>query len=166
MKPMRSWCQPAHRLTFSDSKLLICSFPRLSIRVVVPYKRRWKQPIAQVSTKYQFSTQMSACVAPSPAIVEGAIGVETAGAWGWEPGRRTVVCYKEEILTVSCVNVVARVLRRMPGMGTGDGGKLSSGVLAGGVGMLIMAAEKSCSPQFSFRLTPCAFRLERLRREK
>lgn len=47
--------------------------------------------------------------------------------------------------------MVARVLRRMPGMGAGDGGRLSSGVLAGGVGMLMMAAVKSCSPQFSFR---------------
>lgn len=58
------------------------------------------------------------------------------------------------------------MLRRMPGMGAGDGGRLSSGVLAGGVGMLMMAAVKSCSPQFSFRSPACAFRLERLRRHK
>lgn len=48
--------------------------------------------------------------------------------------------------------MLARVLRRMPGMGAGEGGRLSSGVLAGGVGMLMMAAVKSGSPQFSFRL--------------
>lgn len=54
------------------------------------------------------------------------------------------------------------MLRRMPGMGAGDGGRLSSGVLAGGVGMLMMAAVKSCSPQFSFRSPVWAFRLERL----
>lgn len=57
-------------------------------------------------------------------------------------------------------------MRRMPGMGAGDGGRLSSGVLAGGVGMLIMAAVKSCSPQLSFRSPVWAFRLERLRRSK
>lgn len=74
--------------------------------------------------------------------------------------------YKEEILTVSWVKAVARVLRRMPGMGAGDGGRLSSGVLAGGVGMLMIAAVKSCSPQFSFRLSAWAFRLERLNKEK
>lgn len=51
-------------------------------------------------------------------------------------------------------------------MGAGDGGRLSSGVLAGGVGMLMMAAVKSCSPQFSFRSLVWAFRLERLRRHK
>lgn len=71
--------------------------------------------------------------------------------------------YKEEILMVSWVKAVARVLRRMPGMGAGDGGRLSSGVLAGGVGMLMIAAVKSCSPQFSFRLPAWAFRLERLK---
>lgn len=54
------------------------------------------------------------------------------------------------------------MFRRMPGM-EADGGRLSSGVLAGGVGMLMMAAVKSCSPQFSFRLSAWAFRLDRLR---
>lgn len=57
------------------------------------------------------------------------------------------------------------MLRRMPGMGAGDGGMPSSGELAGGVGMLMMAAVKSGSPQFSFRSLIVAFRLERLSRE-
>lgn len=39
-------------------------------------------------------------------------------------------------------------------------------MLAGGVGMLMMAAVKSCSLQFSFRSPVWAFRLERLRRHK
>lgn len=76
-----------------------------------------------------------------------------------------LAAYKEEILTVSWVKAVARVWRRMPGTGAGDGGRLSSGVLAGGVGMLMMAAVKSCSPQLSFRSEARALRLERLRRE-
>lgn len=49
----------------------------------------------------------------------------------------------------------------MPGM-AGDDGKLSSGVLAGGVGMLIMAAVKSRCSQFNLRSSVLALRLERL----
>lgn len=52
----------------------------------------------------------------------------------------------------------------MPSMGAGEEGRLSSGELAGGVGMLMMAAVKSGSPQFSFMSHIWAFRLERLRR--
>lgn len=74
--------------------------------------------------------------------------------------------YKEEILKVSWVQAVARVFRRMPGIGAGDGGRLSSGVLAGGVGMLMIAAVKSGSPQFSFRSSTWAFRLERLEKQQ
>lgn len=74
--------------------------------------------------------------------------------------------YKEEILKVSWVQAVARVFRRIPGIGAGEGGRLSSGVLAGGVGMLIIAAVKSCSPQFSFRSSAWAFRLERLDKQQ
>lgn len=71
------------------------------------------------------------------------------------------MCYKDDILKVSLMHAVARVFRSIPGMGAGEGGRLSSGVLAGGVGMLMMAAVKSCSPQFSFKLSG-AFRLERV----
>lgn len=49
----------------------------------------------------------------------------------------------------------------MPGM-AGDDGRLSSGVLAGGVGMLMMAAVKSRCSQFNFRSSVLALRLERL----
>lgn len=69
--------------------------------------------------------------------------------------------YKEEIFTVSWVKELERELRKMPGM-AGEGGRLSSGVLAGGVGILIIAAVKSRSSQFSFRSSVRAFRLERL----
>lgn len=69
--------------------------------------------------------------------------------------------YKEEIFTVSWVKEPERELRKMPWM-AGDGGRLSSGVLAGGVGILIIAAVKSLSSQFSFRSSVRALRLERL----
>lgn len=69
--------------------------------------------------------------------------------------------YSEEILTVSWVKLPERELRRMPGT-AGEGGRLSSGVLAGGVGILMMAAVKSLSSQFSFRSSLRALRLERL----
>lgn len=49
----------------------------------------------------------------------------------------------------------------MPGM-AGDDGRLSSGVLAGGVGMLMMAAVKSRCSQFNLRSSVLALRLERL----
>lgn len=49
----------------------------------------------------------------------------------------------------------------MPGI-AGDDGRLSSGVLAGGVGMLMMAAVKSRCSQFNFRSSVLALRLERL----
>lgn len=68
--------------------------------------------------------------------------------------------YKEEIFTVSWVKE-ERELRKIPGM-AGEGGRLSSGVLAGGVGILIIAAVKSLSSQFSFRSSVRALRLERL----
>ena len=44
----------------------------------------------------------------------------------------------------------------------GEEGGLSSGVLEGGVGMLMMAAVKSGSLQFNLMSTARAFRLERL----
>ncbi len=69
--------------------------------------------------------------------------------------------YKEEIFTVSWVKKVERELRKIPGM-AGEGGRLSSGVLAGGVGILIIAAVKSRSSQFSIRSSVRALRLERL----
>lgn len=79
--------------------------------------------------------------------------------------RRGCLCarggYKEEIFTVSWVKEVGRELRKIPGM-AGEGGRLSSGVLAGGVGILIIAAVKSRSSQFSFRSSVRALRLERL----
>lgn len=68
--------------------------------------------------------------------------------------------YKEEIFTVSWVKE-QRELRKIPGM-AGEGGRLSSGVLAGGVGILMIAAVKSLSSQLSFRSSVRAFRLERL----
>ena len=64
-------------------------------------------------------------------------------------------------MTVSGLKVVERELRRMPG-NAGDVGRLSSGVLAGGVGILMMAAVKSLSSQFNFRSSVRALRLERL----
>lgn len=57
-------------------------------------------------------------------------------------------------------------LRRVPPGPPGEGGWLSSGVLAGGVGMQMMAAVKSEVSQFSFKLSwVLAFRLERLGRK-
>lgn len=143
---------PSHPLSFSDAHLNFCQSGL--------YEDGENNP------KHLFCPQMSASFAPGPGsgMVEGAVRDGTAG--GRSQGGGHDGCYKDEILTVSCVKAVARVLRRMPGMGAGEGGRLSSGVLAGGVGMLMMAAVKSCSPQFSFRLSPCAFRLERLRRQK
>lgn len=58
-------------------------------------------------------------------------------------------------------------LRRGPPGPPGEGGWLSSGVLAGGVGMQMMAAVKSVVSQFSFKLSwVLAFRLERLGNRK
>lgn len=58
-------------------------------------------------------------------------------------------------------------MRRGPPGPPGEGGWLSSGVLAGGVGMQIMAAVKSVESQFSFKLSwVLAFRLERLEKRE